>query len=52
MSKFPYLFAELVRRNWTDEDLRKLAGKNLIRVFKQVEKVLNSMIPTVYQNYM
>ena len=39
VSKYPYLFAELIKRKWTDEDLRKLAGKNLVRVFRQVEKV-------------
>ena len=40
VSKYPHLFAELIRRNWTDDDLRKLAGKNLIRVLQQVEKVM------------
>lgn len=44
VSKYPYLFEELIRRKWTDEDLRKLAGKNLIRVFSQVEKVHSFVI--------
>ncbi|KAH9510014.1 dipeptidase 1 (renal) [Bulinus truncatus] len=39
VSKYPDLFAELLRRGWSTEDLEKLAGKNLIRVFKEVEKV-------------
>ena len=39
VSKYPSLFAELIRRKWADNDLRKLAGKNLVRVFRQVEKV-------------
>jgi membrane dipeptidase len=39
VSKFPYLFAELARRGWSDEDLRKLAGENLLRVLKQAEVV-------------
>ncbi|KAI8798721.1 dipeptidase 1 [Biomphalaria glabrata] len=39
VSKFPNLFAELLRRGWSTEDLEKLAGYNLIRVFKEVEKV-------------
>jgi membrane dipeptidase len=39
VSKFPYLFAELSRRGWTDADLRKLAGENLLRAFKQAEVV-------------
>jgi membrane dipeptidase len=39
VSKYPQLFAELVRRGWTDADLRKLAGENLLRVFRQAEVV-------------
>ncbi len=39
VSKYPYLFAELIHRGWSDADLEKLAGLNLIRVFSQVEKV-------------
>ena len=30
-SKFPELFAELIRRGWSDGDLKKLAGQNLLR---------------------
>ena len=37
VSKFPYLFAELIRRGWKDPDLKKLAGQNLLRVFRQAE---------------
>ena len=39
VSKYPALFAELVRRGWSDADLRKLAGENLLRVFRQAEVV-------------
>ena len=39
VSFYPDLFAELAHRDWTDEDLKKLAGLNLIRVFKTVEVV-------------
>ena len=39
VSKFPNLLAELARRGWSDADLRKLAGENLIRVFTQAEAV-------------
>jgi len=39
VSKFPNLFAELARRGWSDADLRKLAGENLLRVFDQAEAV-------------
>ncbi len=39
VSKYPALFAELVRRGWRDADLRKVAGENLLRVFRQAEVV-------------
>jgi len=39
VSKYPALFAELARRGWSDADLRKLAGENLLRVFSQAEAV-------------
>ena len=39
VSKFPDLFAELSRRGWTDADLRKLAGENVLRALKQAETV-------------
>jgi len=39
VSKYPDLFAELIRRGWPDADLRKLAGENLIRTLRQVEIV-------------
>lgn len=39
VSKYPDLFAELIRRGWSDEDLIGLAGKNLLRVWKKVEQV-------------
>jgi len=39
VSKFPNLFAELARRGWSDADLKKLAGENLLRVFAQAEAV-------------
>ena len=37
VSKFPELFAELVRRGWTDSDLKKLAGQNLLRALRGAE---------------
>jgi membrane dipeptidase len=43
VSTFPALFAELARRGWTDSDLRKLAGENLLRVFGQAEAVAKRM---------
>jgi membrane dipeptidase len=34
---YPALLAELARRGWSDEDLGKLAGSNLLRVMRQAE---------------
>jgi membrane dipeptidase len=39
VSKFPALFAELARRGWSDADLRKLAGENVLRAFARAEAV-------------
>jgi membrane dipeptidase len=39
VSKFPMLFAELSRRGWSEADLRKLAGENVLRVLRQAETV-------------
>jgi len=39
VSKYPVLFAELIRRGWSDADLRKLAGENMLRVLGEVETV-------------
>lgn len=43
VSGYPLLFAELIRRGWSDENLAKLAGGNLLRVMRQAETVANSM---------
>jgi membrane dipeptidase len=39
VSKYPALFAELIHRGWTDADLRRLAGENLLRSFARAEAV-------------
>jgi membrane dipeptidase len=39
VSKYPYLFAELIRRGWSDEDLTLLAGENVLRALGQAETV-------------
>ena len=39
VSMYPNLFAELVRRGWTDEDLAKVAGGNVLRALEQAEAV-------------
>jgi len=38
-STYPVLFAELLRRGWSEEDLMKLAGRNHLRAMRQMEKV-------------
>ena len=40
---YPLLFAELIRRGWSDADLAKLAGGNVLRVMRQAEAVAASM---------
>lgn len=37
VSRFPELFAELIRRGWSDSDLTKLAGGNVIRALSGAE---------------
>jgi membrane dipeptidase len=37
VSMFPNLFAELIRRGWSDADLKKLAGGNILRVLRAAE---------------
>jgi membrane dipeptidase len=39
VSKFPLLTAELLRRGYTKDDLRKILGQNVLRVMRQVEQV-------------
>ena len=43
VSMFPNLFAELVRRGWSDEDLGKIAGGNVLRALEQAEAVARRM---------
>jgi membrane dipeptidase len=38
VTTFPRLFAELIRRGWSDDDLRKLAGRNVRRVLRAAER--------------
>lgn len=39
VSGYPRLFAELIRRGWSDADLAKLANGNLRRVLRRAEQV-------------
>jgi membrane dipeptidase len=37
VSTYPALFAELSRRGWSEEDLAKLAGENVLRAMREAE---------------
>ncbi len=43
VSRYPYLIAELVRRGWKDDDLKKLAGGNFLRAFARAEEVASRL---------
>jgi membrane dipeptidase len=38
IANFPDLFAELILRGWTDNELRKLAGENVLRALDAAER--------------
>ena len=40
---YPRLFAELIRRGWSDSNLAKLAGANVLRALRRAEAVAASM---------
>jgi membrane dipeptidase len=55
-SRYPYLFAELIRRGWTDAMLVKLARGNLLRMLRgaeqaaaRIDKVRPASIQTIEQ---
>jgi membrane dipeptidase len=39
VTRYPYLFAELLRRGYSDGDVLKIAGRNHLRAMRQMEKV-------------
>ncbi|XP_070575856.1 dipeptidase 1-like [Ptychodera flava] len=47
VTTYPALIAELIERSWSDEDIKKLLGLNLIRAFEEAEKVRDSMKDTM-----
>jgi len=42
VSKYPNLIAELLRRGYSEEDIRKICGENLLRVWSEVERVASN----------
>jgi membrane dipeptidase len=43
VSAYPRLFAELRRRGWSDDELRRLAGRNVLRVLRAAEDVARDL---------
>ncbi|WP_293900516.1 dipeptidase [Phenylobacterium sp.] len=51
VDKFPDLLAELARRGWSDPDLAKLAGGNVLRVMREAEAVARRLQATTPPSY-
>jgi len=43
VSCYPALFAELLRRGYTVDELKQIAGLNLLRVFRRAEQVAREL---------
>ena len=46
VDKYPALLVELARRGWSDADLAKVAGENLLRVMARAEEVAKQLQAT------
>jgi membrane dipeptidase len=46
VSTYPALLAELLRRGWSDRDVAKVAGENVLRAMAAAERVAASMAST------
>ena len=44
MSKYPELLAELMRRGYTDDEIKKVAGDNLLRAMEEMVQVFYESI--------
>jgi membrane dipeptidase len=42
-SKYPVLIAELLKRGYTDEEVKKIAGGNLLRAMRAMEQVAHAL---------
>lgn len=51
VDKFPDLLAELARRGWSDADLAKLAGGNVLRALREAETVARRLQATTAPAY-
>jgi membrane dipeptidase len=43
VTRYPYLFAELLRRGYSDDDILKIAGRNHLRAMRQMETVASEL---------
>ncbi len=43
ITKFPDLLVELLRRGYADEDVKKIAGLNLLRAMREMERVAETL---------
>jgi membrane dipeptidase len=43
VTRYPFLFAELLRRGYSDDDLLKIAGRNTLRAIRAAERVASAM---------
>ncbi|XP_051558325.1 dipeptidase 1 [Myxocyprinus asiaticus] len=43
VSKYPDLVAVLLKRGWTDDEIKDALGRNLLRVFREAERVRDSL---------
>lgn len=50
VSKVPNLVAELLRRGWSEEEVKAALGDNLLRVMKEVEMVRKTHTHTQKQD--
>ena len=51
VDKYPDLLAELTRRGWSDADLAKVAGGNVLRVMREAQAVAKGMQATTTPSY-
>jgi membrane dipeptidase len=51
VDKFPALLEELARRGWSDGDLAKVAGGNLLRVMRDAETVAKRLQKTEHPSF-
>ena len=43
VTRYPYLFAELLRRGYSDEDVLKIAGRNHLRAMRRMQEVASEL---------